>query len=194
MKQTQGYQIKWYLLCTEVYAVCTVMAQCVYRVNPGLTGGDSEVLTGRGGSVSAGRPRHGSGSVWDPSESPALSGWPKHCLMGLLEAQSEWRRFRGDLTLQPVVLLFMYVCWPSKNCVYENSGWLPIWYELRGRDRDSSSERTKRTLKDKDREKMTIGQTGHIKKQDSGCSFDANVVWDYFQIFFYIFFFVCLSL
>lgn len=70
--------------------MCTVMDQCVYRVNPGLTGGDSGVLTGPGGvSVSAGGPKHGSGSVWDPSESPALSGWPKHCLMGLLEEQSE---------------------------------------------------------------------------------------------------------
>lgn len=28
--------------------MCTVMGQCVYRVNPGLTGGDSGVLMGRG--------------------------------------------------------------------------------------------------------------------------------------------------
>lgn len=69
--------------------MCTVMAQCVYRVNPGLTGRDSRVLMGRGGSASAGEPKHGPGSVWDPSESPALSDWPKHCLMGLLEEQSE---------------------------------------------------------------------------------------------------------
>lgn len=65
------------------------MGQCVYRVNPGLTGRDSGVLTGLGGSVSLGGPKHGSGSVWDPSESPALSSWPKHCLTGLLEEQSE---------------------------------------------------------------------------------------------------------
>lgn len=46
--QAQGYQIKGYLLCPEVYAVCSVMGQCVYRVNPGLTGRDSGVLTDRG--------------------------------------------------------------------------------------------------------------------------------------------------
>ena len=47
----------------------------------------------------------------------------------------------------------MYVCWPSKNCVYENSGELPIRYELQGWDRDSSSERTKRRQKDSHRQR-----------------------------------------
>lgn len=43
-----------------VYIACTVMGQCVYRVNLGLTGRVSGIQMGCG---AAGGPKHGSGSV-----------------------------------------------------------------------------------------------------------------------------------
>lgn len=64
------------------------MAHCVYRVNPGLTSGDSGVLMDQAGGG-------GVGAAWlwfclEPLfESWALSDRPKQRLMGLLEAQSE---------------------------------------------------------------------------------------------------------
>lgn len=38
----------------------------------------------------------------------------------------------------------MYLCSPSAICVYENSGLLPIRYELWGWDKDKSFEGTNR--------------------------------------------------
>ncbi len=55
--------------------MCTVMAQCVYRVNPGLTGRDSGVLTGRGAQCLQG----------DPNMALVLSGTrlkAQHCQAG----------------------------------------------------------------------------------------------------------------
>ncbi len=55
--------------------MCTVMAQCVYRVNPGLTGRDSGVLMGRGAQRLQG----------DPNMALVLSGThlkAQHCQTG----------------------------------------------------------------------------------------------------------------
>lgn len=76
-------------MCHEIRAVCTVMARCVNRVNPEVTCGDGGVLMDRGSKHLRGELKQGPGSVWNRSERPALSGWAKHCLMGLLEEQSE---------------------------------------------------------------------------------------------------------
>lgn len=123
-----------------------------------------------GGYVSAGRPKHGCGSVWNLSERPMLSDCAKQRLMGLLEERAEWQRCRVDPTPRPEVLLFTCGRRASEPVFMKTVARRPSDRSCGGRGRDSSSERVKGRQKDKQRqrERGKKSRDSAPKQQDGG--------------------------